>query len=282
MGSGLSLDPFLQAQCDLAAGAGDGVHRGGGARDRRYAGNAVHERGLADRVAVRPRTVALGRVDHEVAPSAADEVDDRGTDALLDHLPDPLDLEPRRLERGRGSLGGDQGEAEAGERGGDGHEGRLVGVADREEDRAARRQAPSRGALRLRKGSREIGGAGHHLAGRTHLGAEHRVAAREALERQHRRLDAHLRGRPLRRQRDLVQLLAEGEPARRPHEVDAGRLRREGDGPRRPRVRLEHEDLAVGYGELHVQEPDDAEAARERANRVRDLALLGRRERRSR
>ena len=83
---------------------------------------------------------------------------------------------------------------------------------------------------------------GHHLAGRAHLGPEHRVAAGEARERQHRRLHAHLRRRPLRRQREVAQLRAGGEPARGLDEVDAGRLRRERHRPRRARVRLEHVD----------------------------------------
>ena len=44
---------------------------------------------------------------------------------------------------------------------------------------------------------------------------------------------------------------------------NAGRLRDERQGPRRSRVRLEHEDVAVLHGELHVARPDDAEGVRD-------------------
>src|SRR4051794_5111783 len=90
----LNLDPLLERDRDLRARARDGVDGGGRARQGGDARNAVHERGLADQVAVRARAVSLRRVDHEVAAAAADEVDDGGAAAVLDHLPHALDVEP--------------------------------------------------------------------------------------------------------------------------------------------------------------------------------------------
>ena len=66
----------------------------------------------------------------------------------------------------------------------------LVGIADRQEGRAAGRERTTGRALGLREGGGRVGGARHHLAGRAHLGPEHRVGAGEAGERQHGGLDA--------------------------------------------------------------------------------------------
>src|SRR3954452_18892656 len=82
----LNLDPLLEGDRDLCPRARDRVDSRGRARQRRDARDAVHERGFADQVAVRARTVALRRVDHEVAAAAADEVDDGRAAAVLDHL----------------------------------------------------------------------------------------------------------------------------------------------------------------------------------------------------
>jgi len=47
-------------------------------------------------------------------------------------------------------------------------------------------------ALGFGEGGREIGGARHHLAGRSHLRAENRVRAGETRERQNRGFDTEL------------------------------------------------------------------------------------------
>src|SRR5829696_563082 len=67
---------FLKRQRVLAARVRDRVDRGLRTRERRDAGDARDERGLADEIAVAAGARALRRVDDEVALPAADEVDD--------------------------------------------------------------------------------------------------------------------------------------------------------------------------------------------------------------
>ena len=236
-------------------------------RQRRDARHAVDERGLADQVAVRSGAVALRRVDHEVAAAAADEVDDRRAAAVLDHLAHALDRRARpprasrRFPRSRRARSRGPPSAAA--------TGTSAGLSA---SRTERKTVPLVGSRRpaARSAFANAVGRSAALAITSPVarisGPEHGIAAREAVERQHGGLDAHLRGRPLRRQLERAELLAEREPARGAHEVHAGRLRRERHRARRARVRLEHEDLAVRDRELHVQQADDAEpAARSRA-----------------
>ena len=61
-----------------------------------------------------------------------------------------------------------------------------------------------------------------------------------------------------------------------------GRLRCERDGARRARVRLEHVEVAAGDRELHVEQADDAERARDPPHDVTDLEVRRRVERRRR
>ena len=81
------------------------------------------------------------------------------------------------------------------------------------------------------------------------------------------------------RQTEVAQPRAGRETAGDLDEVDAGRLARERDGPRRPRVRLEHVDGLVGDGELDVEQPDDAERGPEPPDDVLDLDRVGERQR---
>ena len=67
--------------------------------------------------------------------------------------------------------------------------------------------------------------------------------------------------------------------ARRLDEVHADRLRGERHGARGARVHLEHEDLLLGDGELHIQQADDSEGGTEPAHDLGDLGSRGRAER---
>src|SRR2546425_2595933 len=92
----LRLDPLLKRERFLMPRDGDRVDRRGGSGERRDARHASGERRLADCVAVRARVAAFGRVDDEVAPPLADQVD-HGL-ALLDLL-DAETREAKRLRR---------------------------------------------------------------------------------------------------------------------------------------------------------------------------------------
>ncbi len=123
----------------LGARVGYGLDAGGGAGDRRHARNSGGERRLADEVAVRTcRARLLRRVDHEIAATAADEVDDRGVIAGSSRRPSPQRLhvdacigEGRGRSRRRHEL-----EAEPGQRGGDRDDRALVRVTHGDEHRA--------------------------------------------------------------------------------------------------------------------------------------------------
>ena len=266
--------PFLKRECVLAARVRDRVDRGLRARERRDARDAGDERRLADQVAVAARAGALWGVDDEVAASAADQVDDRGGVALLGDLAHPLDRQSGGSERLGRPAGREQAEAEARERGRDRHGGGLVGVANGEEDGALGRQRPSRGPLGLGEGCGEVGGGGHHLAGRAHLGAQNRIAPGEPGERQHCSLDGDVAGLAL-RQLQIRQLGARCQAAGGLDEVDSDRLARERDGAGGARIDLEHVDVTVGDGELDVQEADDAERRPELADDRVDLGRPG-------
>ena len=93
----------------------------------------------------------------------------------------------------------------------------------------------------------------------------------EAVERQHGLLDRDvLQRRVLGRQVQVGQLLAEHQPAGHLGQRDADRLGDEGHGPRGPRVGLDHVQLAALDRELHVEQPDDAEAHRDAGGLLAD------------
>src|SRR5581483_2500743 len=103
--SRLDIDSLLQRECELRARVCDRVHRRRRARDRRDARDPRDERRLADPVPIGSlERAAERRVDHEIAPAATDEVDDRGVSTLGD-LRDLLDVQPGPLERPRGPPG---------------------------------------------------------------------------------------------------------------------------------------------------------------------------------
>ena len=153
---------------------GDRLDRRDGAADGRDARDARDERRLADEVAVGARAAPGRRVDDEVAPPAADEIDDRRPLPRFGHLADALDRNAGGGERRGGAGCGAKREAEPGEAPAELDGGRLVGVAHREERDPRVRQRPAGGALGLGERGREVGRARHHLAGRAHLRARAR------------------------------------------------------------------------------------------------------------
>src|SRR5579862_1666616 len=274
--SRLGIDPLLQRQRMVGARVRDRVHGGGRAGDGGDARNATRQRGLANRISVRARVASLGRVYDEIAPAAPDEIDDGELVAVgLAELADRLDVEPGTGERRRGSFRRVQTEAETRERRRDRHRCLLLGRADGEEYRSLVRQRAAGCALRLGERGRQIGGARHHLAGRSHLVTEDRVAAGAPRERKNRGLHAPLLRRPLARQPEVGDARAGGEPTRRGNQLHARRLAHERNRARRARVRLEDVEVAAGRErDLDVEKADDAERAAERAYRVLDLLLL--------
>ena len=246
--------PLLERERLFVAAVRDRLDRGAGDGKRRDAGDASDNGGLADRVAVAARVTALRRVHDEVDAAAADELDDRLA------LVDTLDRDVRQLECGRGSGGCDELEAVGCKCTRDSEDSNLVGIADAQERAAAGGKLAAGGALGPGESGREVGAARHHLPGRAHLGAEHRVGAGEPHERKHRRLHVMAgAGFALRRELEVGDCRARREPAGGVDEVDPGRLGGVGNGARRPRVHLEHVDLAARDRELHVQQPDHAE-----------------------
>src|SRR3990172_7591545 len=262
---------FLEGEGVLMTRAPDGLDRGEGAPAGRHARDAGGERRLADEGTVGAGAASRRCVDDEVAAPAADEVDDRRPRARLGHLAHALDRQPGRGERTRRPRRRAESESELGELPAELDRRRLVGVADGEESRSARRQRPARSALRLRERRREVVRARHHLAGRAHLGPEDGVGPGKARERKDRGLDADLGCRTLRRQLELEEARPRGEPACGLHEVHAGCLARERHRARGPWGRLEHEERALEERELDVDEADDAESRGEPPNGRADL-----------
>src|SRR5207245_2846700 len=173
--------------------------------------------------------------------------------ALLGHLAHVLDNEAGGREHAGRPGGREQLEAERVESPRNRYDGLLVLVPHRQEGGAARREPPTGGALRLGERGRQVGGAGHDLSGRAHLGPEHGVGAGEAGEGEHRGLDRDLSVIPWHlAQVELREGRARRETAGGLYEVDARRLACERDGARGARVRLKDEELPFGERELDV------------------------------
>src|SRR5439155_23189811 len=109
--SDLDIEPFLERERRFRARAGDRVDGRGRARERRDARDARRERRLADSVAVGACVLTLRRVDHEIAASPTNQVDDRRTVTPLGHPSHRRDGETGGGERGRRARGGDEREA---------------------------------------------------------------------------------------------------------------------------------------------------------------------------
>ena len=105
----------------------------------------------------------------------------------------------------------------------------------------------------------------HHLAGRFHLRAEHGVDAGEAREREHRLLDRDDACRSARAEVEAGEAFAGHDARRDLGDRQADHLGDERHGARGARVDLEHVDVAVLDGVLHVHQAADLERQRQRA-----------------
>src|SRR5262245_10877956 len=104
--------PLLKGEGVLAASVRDRVDRRLRAREGGATRDARNERRFADEVTVAACAGALRRVHDEVAPSAANQVDDGGGLTPLRDLAHTLDRETGRRERVRRSAGREQAEPE--------------------------------------------------------------------------------------------------------------------------------------------------------------------------
>ncbi len=108
--------------------------------------------------------------------------------------------------------------------------------------------------LGLGKGvGKGIAGA-HHLAGGAHFRAQDRVHPGELVEGQYRFFDAEIRGYHLAGETLALQGLADHAAGGHLGQGDTDTLGYEGHGARRPGVHLDHVDLLVLPGQLHVHQ----------------------------
>ena len=150
--------------------------------------HTVQAGGLADLLAVAATEGPARCVDHEADLAVGDQVHcrDHGLGVITDllHLRDHLvDRRVERSEIGSGSLGRRDPETQRTASLCDHEPGGFVGIGEREEHRARRRQRIPGGQLGLVEGPAERVGDAHHFAGRAHLGSERRVDLGEPVER---------------------------------------------------------------------------------------------------
>ena len=134
---------------------------------------------------------------------------------------------------------------------------RLVGILDRDEDGAGEGHAHAGAELALGEGHVVGLVEAHDLAGRAHLGAQENVDAGEAVEGKNRFLYSDMR-ELLRFQLEAGEGLARHHPGGDLGDRLADHLGDEGHGARGARIDLEHIDVVVLDGELHIHEADDA------------------------
>ena len=142
--------------------------------------------------------------------------------------------------------------------------GRLVGVGERQEDRALGRQERSRSDLGLVERPSERVGDAHDLAGRAHLRPERRVDLGEPAERQDGLLDGDVAADRWLQQTFVAQLgqrRAEHDPCGDLGERDARGLGDERHRPTRTRVGLDDVHRRADHGELHVDQTAHVERA---------------------
>ena len=169
-------------------------------------------------------------------------------------------------------------EAERGEAPPELDRARLVAVPDGDERPPALRERPPGRELSLREGPPEVLVEAHHLPRRLHLRPEDHVDPREAGEGEHRLLHRDVAHGPL-LEIEVRERFAGHETRRDPGDGNADRLGDEGHGAARPRIDLEHVDLApAAHRELDVHEPDDPERPGERPlwRRISSTTSLGR------
>src|SRR5689334_19090658 len=135
---------------------------------------------------------------------------------------------------------------------------RLVGVLDRNEDGAAAGQAGATADLTLGESDFKRTVDAHDLTGRFHLRSEHSVDAGEARKREYSFFHRPVLW-PDRFKTERLELFTGHDPGCDLGDRQADDLRHEGDGARRTRIDLEHVDLAVLDGILHVHQAADVE-----------------------
>ena len=205
---------------------------------------------------------AVGGVENKLNAAVFDPVDDVG--AAFQHLVDLLGLDPELAQVALRSARGDDLETQLFQQLDRLDDARLVDVAHRDEHGSGARQGGAAADLALGEGDVEGAVEAHDLAGRLHLRAEHRVDAREPGEREHGLLHADML--ELRRlQVEARERFARHDPRRDLGDGKPDHLGDERHRARGARVHLQHVDVAVLDGVLHVHQAADVERKRQRA-----------------
>ena len=157
----------------------------------------------------------------------------------------------------------------------------LVFVAHAHENFPGAGNSRSRGDLAFQIRERRAAVQPHDFAGGLHFRGKQDVDAGKAREREHGFLDRRVPGGNFFREAELAQRRSRHHARGELRQRNAGRLRNEGNGARRARIRLKHENFSVPDGELNVHQPAHAQRGRE-PERVRAnlrLDRLGKRRR---
>ena len=247
---------------------------------RRDARNMIADGGAANRFFVIKRFAAERRVHDQVDLAGFHQVHD--VRPAFIHFEDGLRFDARRLQSGGRSPRSHDAEPELGELLANRSDVPLVAVVHADEHCAAPRKPLARSELRLGKRLPECRGNTHDFTRRAHLGSKNRVHAPKFVERENGRLhgvelmDGDLRNavRAHQRKIHLRELASHHEPRRSLRKRHARRLTDVGHGARRAGVYLEHVNMFVLDGVLHVHQPDDLQSQGEPlrifANRVQN------------
>ena len=231
----------------------------------------MQEGSTAQGFAVGQRLAPLGGIENQLDPAIFDGI--HHVRAAFRGFQDAVGLEPVLREKALGSGGGDHLEAEAGQGADSLEHAFLVLVPDRDEYRALAGEAGAAAELALDEGDLERTVEAQHLAGRFHLGAEDGVdLLAEAGEREYRLLDAGVGRRPgleaPGHELEAGEVLARHDAGRDLGHRQADDLRHERHGTRGARIDLQHIDVAVLDGVLHVHQAADLQRQRELAGLV--------------
>ncbi len=254
---------------------GDPGRRCAGCRHRRQARHLVFEGGGSDVQPIGTGTTTPWGVHHQLHLASGDQLD-RVDACTGTHFGNHVGhLDARLFQCRSGSRCGDHLEAECHEALCHVDPGRLVPVGEGEEDRARGRQPAPRCDLALGERQPERRIDAHHLARRPHLRPEDGVHPREPVEGQDGLLHRDvLRRRRLRQQPlgpELGQCGTHHHPGCHHRHRHPRGLRHERHRPAGPRVRLQHVDLFVLDGELHVAEALDLKSGCDRPHDLLEL-----------
>ena len=227
--------------------------------------------GLADLGGIRNGLAPLGGVHDQVNLAVLDGV--HNVRAALAYFVHFLDFESGFGEHLGSAPCGDQAEAHIHQIPCQTHHIRLVGITHTDEGGARGGQRLAGAQCGLGKGFVEAVADAHHLAGGLHLRPQDRVHGREFREREDRFLHRIVLGHGFGGYALLLETdtdhAACGDARQRP----AHGLGNEGHGPRGPRIHLDHVDLAVLPGQLHVHQPDHIQLQRHALDHVAHLVL---------